>query len=242
MHYYQFNIGDYAKHTRHLTLMEDLAYRRLLDFYYTSENPLPSDVKKLSRLVGMPDHQVEIAQVLEDFFCISGGSFVQKRVADEIDKYVSKADAARANGRKGGRPKKPKITQPVKSANPNVTGSKANQEPLTTNHKTRTIKHCSSNDDELKAFDTFWDAFNYKKGKGGALKSWNKIKFTQSLLHKIIDGAKAEAKNRPVLIEKGGTPKMAQGWLTEKRWEDEHTETKGTDSYAHQKPQKLEYL
>jgi len=34
MHYYQFNIGDYASHTRHLSDLEDLAYRRLLDAYY----------------------------------------------------------------------------------------------------------------------------------------------------------------------------------------------------------------
>ncbi|NDH69342.1 MAG: DUF1376 domain-containing protein, partial [Gammaproteobacteria bacterium] len=33
MHYYQFHIGDYKSHTHHLSLLEDLAYRRLLDFY-----------------------------------------------------------------------------------------------------------------------------------------------------------------------------------------------------------------
>jgi len=31
MHYYQFNIGDYSSHTRHLSLIEDAIYRRLLD-------------------------------------------------------------------------------------------------------------------------------------------------------------------------------------------------------------------
>ena len=44
MHYFQFNIGDYASHTRHLTLMEDLAYRRLLDLYYMREGCLVGDV------------------------------------------------------------------------------------------------------------------------------------------------------------------------------------------------------
>ena len=39
MHYYSFNIGDYASHTRHLTAIEDLAYRRLLDLYYLHEQP-----------------------------------------------------------------------------------------------------------------------------------------------------------------------------------------------------------
>jgi len=39
MHYFNFNIGDYASHTRHLSLMEDLAYRRLIDAYYLAEKP-----------------------------------------------------------------------------------------------------------------------------------------------------------------------------------------------------------
>lgn len=28
MHYYNFHIGDYASHTRHLSPIEDIAYRR----------------------------------------------------------------------------------------------------------------------------------------------------------------------------------------------------------------------
>ena len=31
MNYYNFHIGDYARRTRHLTVLEDLFYRRLLD-------------------------------------------------------------------------------------------------------------------------------------------------------------------------------------------------------------------
>jgi hypothetical protein len=74
-------------------------------------------------------------------------------------------------------------------------------------------------------FEEFWNSFNYKKGKGGAQRSWDKIKLTDDLFHQIIEGAKREASNRPALIAKQGTPKMAQGWLTERRWEDEHVES-----------------
>jgi uncharacterized protein YdaU (DUF1376 family) len=41
VNFYSFHIGDYAAHTRHLTPIEDIAYRRMLDLYYTSEKPLP---------------------------------------------------------------------------------------------------------------------------------------------------------------------------------------------------------
>jgi uncharacterized protein YdaU (DUF1376 family) len=138
MHYYQFNIGDYASHTGYLTQMEDLGYRRLLDLYYLHEKPLTNDIPHLCRVVGMREFEAEITQVLSDFFYLDGDEWRNSRVDKEIALYRSKADTARENGKKGGRPKgstKPRITQPVILANPEETGSKANQEPLTINQE-----------------------------------------------------------------------------------------------------------
>ena len=59
MHYYQFNIGDYIKNTIHLSLMEDLAYRRLLDMYYDSEKPIPTDIPWVSRRLRMDTDVVQ---------------------------------------------------------------------------------------------------------------------------------------------------------------------------------------
>ena len=142
MHYYQFNIGDYAKSTKHLTLLEDLAYRRLLDIYYDTEKPLNSNVKQLARIAGMSAHTDEITNVLADFFTETEEGFTQKKAACEIEAYQAKAGTARVNGKLGGRPKKtqpePKETQSVNSANPDETGLQGNYKPLTTNHKPTT--------------------------------------------------------------------------------------------------------
>ena len=43
MNYYAFHIGDYASATRHLSWIEDAAYRRLIDCYYVREVPFPTD-------------------------------------------------------------------------------------------------------------------------------------------------------------------------------------------------------
>jgi len=51
MNYYTFHSGDYLRDTSHLTLIEDAIYRRLIDWYYTNESPLPNDIKKISRLI-----------------------------------------------------------------------------------------------------------------------------------------------------------------------------------------------
>lgn len=132
MHYYQFNIGDYAKSTLHLSEMEDLAYRRLLDRYYDTEKPLESDIDELCRYIRMVPYKKETQQVLSEFFNLTKKGWIQKRVQKELSSYARKASAARANGKKGGRPKK---TQSVSSGNPVGTHDKTKQEPLTNNHK-----------------------------------------------------------------------------------------------------------
>lgn len=74
----------------------------------------------------------------------------------------------------------------------------------------------------LDSFNRFWEAFDYKTGKAEAADAWLDIPLlTNALVEKIVAAAKQEAERRPRLKDKGGTPKMAQGWLSAKRWEDE---------------------
>jgi len=74
----------------------------------------------------------------------------------------------------------------------------------------------------LEAFEEFWVAFDYKKGKAPAADSWLAMpELKPSIVALIVKAAETEAKNRPDMVADGKTPKMAQGWLTERRWEDE---------------------
>lgn len=85
-----------------------------------------------------------------------------------------------------------------------------------------TKKKRKLNGKRLETFNMFWDAFDYKKGRAEAADSWIDIpQLTDSLVDKILLSAKNEAKKRPDLIQQGKIPKMAQGWLSAKRWEDE---------------------
>ncbi len=68
MHYFQFNIGDYASHTSRLTPLEDLAYRRMLDLYYLNEQPLNGCVTDVAREIGLSDHAGSVEYVLSKFF------------------------------------------------------------------------------------------------------------------------------------------------------------------------------
>lgn len=74
----------------------------------------------------------------------------------------------------------------------------------------------------LESFLLFWDAFDYKSGKAEAADAWLDIPvLNQTLVSEIIKSATLEAGRRKQLIEDGKTPKMAQGWLSARRWEDE---------------------
>ena len=100
MHFYSFNIGDYMSHTVHLSLMEDLAYRRCLDIYYLHEKPLPEDATEVARLIRMPEHKPEVVQVLKEFFTHDVGTgYVHKRTHEEITKYQAKIQAASRAGK-----------------------------------------------------------------------------------------------------------------------------------------------
>lgn len=134
MHYYQFNIADYRKDTQHLTPIEHYIYRELMDWYYLDESPIPRKTQPvIRRLRLVSENEPDLLNVLDEFFDETENGWVHKRIEDEISKYRQKAETAKANGSKGGRPKKPRKTQPVNLANPEITGSKANHKPLTNN-------------------------------------------------------------------------------------------------------------
>jgi hypothetical protein len=73
----------------------------------------------------------------------------------------------------------------------------------------------------LSDFEIFWNEFGDKRGKPGAAQSWLDLDdYSPDLVKAIIHGAKEYALERFDILERKGTPKMAQGWLTDRRWED----------------------
>lgn len=94
MHYYQWNIGDYASHTAHLTETEDLAYRRMLDWSYLNEKPLPLEPVDVARLIRMRTQSKSIASVLQEYFNRTNDGWVSRRVLAEIAKVGIKSEKA----------------------------------------------------------------------------------------------------------------------------------------------------
>jgi len=140
MNFYAWHIGDYKSHTDHLTLEEDAVYRRLLDFYYDTEAPIPKETQSVIRRLRLVNYEPITERILDEFFTLKDDGWHNFRADQEIISYHGKIEAARANGKKGGRPKKnnglqPLETQTFNSANPAITQVKTNQEPRTNNHE-----------------------------------------------------------------------------------------------------------
>ena len=93
VNYFPFHIGDYAAHTRHLSLLEDLAYRRLIDLYYTREAALPIDAAQTARLIAMRDQVAEVEVVLNEFFTATADGWIHARCDDEIAAMRAKQKA-----------------------------------------------------------------------------------------------------------------------------------------------------
>ena len=177
MHYYQFHIGDYKSHTHHLSLLEDLAYRRLLDFYFLHENPIKH--RDIARQIGMRDHEEDVMTVLNEFFLSTENGFVNPRADKEIKQYKEFAEAGkRGAAKRWGTPPNGEAISP-----PNATPiATINQEPITTNHKPKR-ESATSVACPPDVSQQIWDDWV-------ALRKSKKAPITQT----VLNGAIAEAK------------------------------------------------
>lgn len=164
MHFYPFNIKDFALHTSHLSLEEEGVYRRMLDYYYDTEGPIPEETQPVIRRLRLGLHCETFALVLEEFFTLEEDGWHNYRADIEIDEYQKRAGTARENGKKGGRPKinKGAKTQSVILANPEETQKKpdrklpvtitSNQEPVTITSKDKAKRFIQPTISEVTAY------------------------------------------------------------------------------------------
>ena len=199
MHYYQFNIGDYASHTRNLSLLEDLAYRKLLDEYYLHEHPLNGSITDVARQIGMKEHQDEVGFVLKSFFTDTDDGWVNKRADRQIAQYASKLDQASKAGKASAERRRNAGSTDVQLTN-NHKPITNNQELLTSTIKTNTVAQSACNRPE-EVSESIWQDFL-------VLRKAKKAPLTASALK----GIEREAKKAGMNIEEALYECCARGW------------------------------
>lgn len=163
MNYYPFHIGDYASHTSHLTDLEDLAYRRLMDKYYLNEGSLPADPVECARLVRMRGNVEEVTAVLNEFFKPGADGWYSERCDLEIskarDKRMKASDNAAKRWHSDGNADAKQTDGDGSAPNPNPN---TNTKPKTTN-----VVYTS-------AFENAWHLYPQRPNanKGAAFRAW----------------------------------------------------------------------
>ena len=176
MHYYHFHIGDYKSHTYHLSLIEDLAFRRLLDHYYLHE--LPIKQRDIARKIGLEDYEQEVLTVLDEFFVSTESGYIHPRADAEIAKFRKFVE----DGKKGAAMRWSKGGDGEAISPPNATPiATNNHKPITNNHKP--IKNTATvvaTPDGVS--ETVWQEFvNHRKSK--------KAQITQTVINDIAKQA-----------------------------------------------------
>jgi uncharacterized protein YdaU (DUF1376 family) len=189
MHYYPFHVSDYIHDTAHLSNEEDLAFRRLLDLYYTQEKPIPNKTQEVARRIRMAKQIGAVQTVLEEFFDfdVEQDYWYHKRCDETIATYQAKAERNRQVGKLGGRPKSnPQETQVVSKQNPNQEPITNNQEPKVKTQRGSRLPTDWSLPQDWKAWaenerpdllinkvaDSFKDFWISKPGAGGVKLNW----------------------------------------------------------------------
>jgi uncharacterized protein YdaU (DUF1376 family) len=213
MNYYPFHIGDYISHTSHLSDAEDLAYRRMIDLYYQTEEPF-KDVTWVARRIKSTPEIVKL--LLEEFFEFDSDVWRSKRADEEIAKYRLKADSARNANRIKTEKKSALITE-LKSeliSEPYhiVTN---NQEPITNNQEPLNTITPEGVSDEV-----FKDFCKLRKGL--------KAPVTQTAINGLAkEGQKANLSLEQVMILccQNGWRGFKAEWIKEKKTVEQRNST-----------------
>lgn len=91
--WYSFYPADYARDTGHLSMLEHGAYRLLMDHYYSTGEPLSTDVERLLRLcrATVDAERAAIRFVLNEFFVLGDDGYHHLRIDLELIKAAEKA-------------------------------------------------------------------------------------------------------------------------------------------------------
>lgn len=214
--------GDYFAKTRHFNNCQHGAYLlMIMTAWMRKDGALPDDDEFLAKITCLTIRKWKaIKPSIMEFWYVENGYLFNERIAEDRKKLAVKAKSLSDSGKKGVEAKKAKLLKSngVASSHPSI----SKQPPLSI-LEPELYKEEYTSKSELQ-FEEFWDVFAYKNGRAPALKSWMKISgYDDAMFVQILAGAKRDAAARPDIIANGGTPKMAQGWITDRRWEDEVT-------------------
>ena len=176
--------------------MEDLVYRRLLDWYYLHETPIPLNEDEVSRQIRMRSHTESIAIVLQEYFERTDDGWIHHRANKEIAKAGDKSEKASASA-------KARWNKKDANALPTLSESNATHNTLPntqdTEHKTQKKATVVATPEGVS--DSVWQEFK-------SLRKAKKAPITQ----RAIDALTNEANKAGWTLEKALEECIVRGW------------------------------
>jgi hypothetical protein len=241
MIHFPFYINDYNANTAHLTNGEDLAYRRLLDTYYSKERPISKDTARLAWELRVAE--ADISTILGAFFELTSDGWVNRRVEQELDKYRS----MKTGGKKGSDARwgKGSDTPPIPPLYPSY--SLANEPQCQSESESDNSKHnvqpgglnetdCPNGSEKpvankakanpalTESFARFWSIYPRRQKKALAFACWVKINPDPTLVEVILNAVQAQTISQGAALSLTRDRKyipLPTTWLNGNQWDDE---------------------
>lgn len=217
MHYYKRNLGDYAKKAGRLTMLQHGAYTLLIDACYDRE-VFPTLEQAVEWAWASTDAEIDaVTFVLNRFFVLEDGRYVQGRISDELLTYHKTAGTNKRIANERETKRRELGTKRTRSVNE----PPPNHKPLTTNHEPITNKTKAKMPTPDGVSPELWsDYLSVRKGK--------------PMTHTALNGIEREAHKAGLTLEAGlricaerGWTGLKAEWLQDKNLTEHQKQLKG---------------
>lgn len=221
--------GDYARKTAHLSLMEHGAFTLLLDFYYSTGKPIPSNDNQVMRICSAFDdaEKTAVISVLTQFFIKGENGWSNNRADGEIEKRseISEKRKKAVEIREQNRIKNPSHDISHDDTTTTTTTTTSITKPKRTPSRGKPL----GGDTMQSEFDGFWS--NYPKQRAGskskAIHAWVTAINRGTNPSEILSGCMAYASSDEVAR---GYAKGCAAWLNDERWRNDYAKKSKPES------------
>ena len=238
-YWYPFFPEEYKKATRHLTAEQDGIYRRLIDEYMETREPLPDNDIALARIAGVSEIKwLDAKRIVIAYFTHKNGMISHQFCDQQLDIQDKRSRRRSESAEKAAKKrwKNNKQKQPLKCA-PHARRMRGDATATDTSTDTKSRKEVYTSE-----FEKFWKSWiPYKTGKGSKSEADKSYKTaTKEIPHEeMIRSSRAYGE---FCEATDCNTKNVFRWIDKRGWEDDYTIPKkgnghgtGSGSDAHSK-------
>lgn len=187
MHFYTLNIGDFSSQTVGMDNEQVGIFVRLVNRYVSTEKPITEGWLSLAF---QKETKEKLLVILDGLFEKTTDGWVYLPAQKWVEEYQNKVESLRANGKKGGRPRKekPNENQLVSVCFSEESNCEANA-ALTNNHKPITNNHIKEKNTKKKVAEKPEEVTEQVWNDFCALRKEKKAPLTQTALALITNEA-----------------------------------------------------